>query len=165
MCHFIIIGANISIHELEECAGNAFSVTEIHNPFFKEHMSNAETIATLTDGHCSCSICASTPDLIRKEETVLRKRYRRKGFSEKKIDRIVCDMIANGRMIGANSIQLFFEELHIKSDFIYVYCHMYSGNIETEIVPLNKKKTESAHCFERSIDEWLPEDTIVYIPK
>ncbi|HOO56546.1 MAG TPA: hypothetical protein PLN69_06970 [bacterium] len=141
MCYFITIGSDIDFPSLESCAEGGLCIEKTDRPFFRENMPGAVSFVNLTDRHCSCSIYNSGPGA----------------------ERIEVNDDEDSSCAG--SARKIFKKIFAKSEFVYVYCHMYSESIEDEELPLKKRKAVAAGCFDEDIQSWLPEDTVVFIPK
>jgi hypothetical protein len=163
MCIIITIGSDIPFEALESCEAGGLYIKKETDPFFKNNMPKAISFGNLIDGHCSCSLYPSNAWRVEDKLNKQRVKYMKKGYSEQKIERIINDMDNHDRLSYDNSVKQIFKKILEKSKLIYVYCHMYTGGVDDQKLPMEKQITISAECFDDNIETWLPENTIVFI--
>lgn len=180
MCYYVTIGSDLALAELKQHENRTIRIQLASNPFFKQNMPDAVTYVNLTDGHCSCLIyCCEDKDdrkkRINQREEMLRNKYRKKGWKEPKIERVVKQQITDLEYkfeLGSTSDRGIYkpvaELLHAilsNGSVLYVYTHMYSGNIHDEKLSLPESISIRAERLRDLIVDWLPEDTIVKVQK
>jgi len=168
MCYFITIG----LHEskagyLEEHARPEMSAWRCENSHIMAHLDEGFHGYVLTTGMCSCELYHSparneTPEAAAKR---LHKRYKKRGWTEVKIQRAIADATAAGnpqvRGLRTDARELIARAADA-SKRVYVFVHMYSGDQMTEELVVKNGPTVSSSEF-RSGSYILETDTLVTV--
>jgi hypothetical protein len=168
MCYFITIG----IHEskggyLEEQARPEMSAWRCENSQIMAHLHEGFQGYVLTTGMCSCDLYRSPAGDETSEDTTqrLHNRYKKKGWTEAKIQRAIADATAAGNL-QVRGLRTDARELIARvadaSNRVYVFVHMYSGNQMTEEVKVKHGPTVRSSEF-RSDGYILETDTLVTV--
>jgi hypothetical protein len=167
MCYFITIGIPESkAGYLEEQARPDMAAWRCENRHIMAHFDADFHGYVLTTGMCSCDLYSSPLDDETLEDTVLRlhKKYKKKGWTETKIQRAIDDATAARsqiRGLRADTRDLI-ARVADASKRLYVFVHMYSGNQITEEVLVKDGPTVSSAEF-RSGSYTLQEDMLVTV--
>ena len=165
MCYSLTISFNRDFENLvRSLFSDKISLSDNKNAFFKETFGKDSLSFDLTDGYCSCPIyplllADNSEDEIEK----IVQKYRRKGFSENKIKRVLSDK-TNSQPKNPLNLREMLAEIVRESASLWIFVHQYEDTfageklkscetIELRIAELVNKKTE------------IPEDVIVKIKK
>ena len=168
MCYFVTLGvpaagAAAAVHALRE-AKPGLSVRPCQNPSVSASFPKSDQIFEITHGGCSCDLflAAASPA---GDEPRQREQYRRKGWSETKIERALAGrrLAHRGRQTAA---AVEFRETVVKlagvAGGLRLLSHMYSGNVDTEMVSHIGRQSLLVHDFVAN-GGVFPEDVIVDI--
>jgi hypothetical protein len=168
MCYFVTLGvpasrAAAAVHALRG-AKPGFSVRPCQNPSVAAAFPKSDQIFEITHDGCSCDLflAASSPA---DDEPKQREQYQRKGWSEAKIERALAGrrLAHRGRQKGA---AVEFREAVVKlvgeTGGLRLLSHMYSGNVDTEMVRPAGRQSLRVHSFVAN-GGVFPEDVVVDI--
>ena len=142
MCYFVTLGIAESGLAAVEAFGReryGLSFTPAKNPFVAHLFPNTDTLFYVTHGGCSCDLYSNpvheeTP----KQTEDHAARYRRKGWSEAKIQRALADREKpRSRPRREDYHSKFCDtvvDLVEKVGSVRVFAHMYAGRVDTEAV-------------------------------
>jgi len=125
-----------------------------------------ESFAIIMEELCSCGLYSPIkPDDKDKEREALRRKYKKKGWSENKIQRALHDHEKNmkTRLAGFRDDFLsWLTTLPAKSGAsLFLIVHMYSGDIQTEELDIRRDKIKAEAI--QSLQERFTEDVLVEI--
>jgi len=162
MCHFLTISVpDKKLPDVPEQYRSEIHFAAYGNPSVTKFSPIDWTSFTATSGGCSCDLYRAYKDS-RKDDSTLIECYRKKGWSESKIERA----ISSRKKAAATSSGLRDDILHIVKNLVAAYSqirlslHWYSGQIETENFRLNDNGVVSLDDFMRENTFFRDESTI-----
>jgi hypothetical protein len=166
MCYFITICLPESaVLYLQEEARPSMSAWRCENNDIMARVPSGLSGYILTTGMCSCDLYSAPLDEeTRKEhDSKLKQKYKKKGWSELKIQRAIADANAAVKRKGLrDDARELIARVADESKKVYVFVHMYSGDQMTEKVTVKQSRTVSASEF-RSGGYALEGDTMVTV--
>lgn len=164
MCYTMTIvidksGTDILARELS----GAFTVLANKNPSIAKQLSAGDRAFDVVAGGCSCDLLGAQtlPDEIKK----LEKKYKSKGWSDKKIERTLADKLS-GRKDENAPLRLEFGkrlgEVVARTGRILLVVHWYQGATESEPVPIQGKLVKARQDL-FDFAQNIPEDMLVEI--
>ena len=172
MCYFITIAVDEK-HEstLKHKLRSSFRLSRSENLSIKARLQPQDVSFVITDGMCACDLF-SQPQVSggeNKEEKLRRKyakpKYKKLGWTEAKIERAIADSLSKpaGKFSGLRAdLRWQLCDLVAEVGRVSIVVHFYSGDTETDDVPIGLKKTISCEDL-RDNDECVVEDMIVEI--
>ncbi|HEV2802287.1 MAG TPA: hypothetical protein VGW12_17575 [Pyrinomonadaceae bacterium] len=164
MCYFITVGV---AEEHADVLRQRLSDTVGASP-----VSNGSILRLLPAGYltfnlgglCSCHLYSgSGAEPLNVEK--LRSKYKRKGWSEGKINRAISDKLS-AREESSKGLRPDLREqlcrIAGEAGRLSIVVHFYAGGEESEIVPVEGKKVVTCHGL-MSDDDSVPEDTLVEV--
>lgn len=165
MCYYLTISFSKNFEDLVKSSfTEKVLLRENDNAFFKQNFGSNFVSLDITDGHCSCSIYQILlADNSEVNSQKLLQKYRRKGWSETKIQRAIDSSnqtqpkdLIDLRRILANIVE--------QVGSIWILAHQYEGLIESEKLDgLNHRELKIAELLDNKTE--VPEDAIVKIIK
>ena len=172
MCYFI----SIAVDEKHESAvkrnlRSSFTLSRSENPSIRDHLKPQDISFIIAEGMCACDLF-SRPQVGQsesREEKLRRKyskpKYKKLGWTAAKIERAIADSLATptNDFTGLRAdLRLQLCDLVSEVGRLSLVVHFYSGNPETDEVPIRLKKT--IICADlRDNDESVLEDTLVEV--
>jgi len=163
MCYYLTLSFK---KDFEDLVKSGFTekilLRENKNAFFNEMFGRDFVSLDITDGHCSCSIYQILmADNSENETQQLQKKYRKKGWSESKIERAIADnqQTKNKDLINLREI---LANIAKQTGSLWLFAHQYSGLIANEhLENINHQELKIAELLDNKIE--VPEDVIVKI--
>ena len=162
MCHFLTISVpGSAVPEVPEEFRRKIHFTEHRNQSVTEHAPSDWCSFTATSGGCSCDFYRGSDDSL-DERSRLEKKYRKKGWSEAKIERsLKSQRAAPIRSEGLRKDMLgLVTALTNALGEIRLSLHWYSGDVETERFVLSDVGCASLKAFIRNTTALRHETTI-----
>ena len=168
MCYYITVAfpkatANSILTSLPKgLNSSAFSNPSVSKRLPKDY----ESVAIIT-AMCSCDLYSSPakPDEKEKEKEALRRKYKKKGWSENKIQRALNDHEKNLKVRRDGFRDDFFSwicDLSEKApNSLFILVHFYGGDLETEELNINQSTVKAVEL--RSLQQKIDQDVLVEI--
>ena len=172
MCYFITIAVD-ERHEstLKQKLRSSFRLSRSENPSIKARLEPQDVSFVMADGMCACDLFRE-PQAIEsenKEEKLRRKyakpKYKKLGWTEAKIERAIADSLSKpaSEFFGLRAdLRWQLCDLVTEVGRVSIVVHFYSGDTETDEVPIELKKTITCEDL-RDDDESVVENTLVEI--
>ena len=164
MCYFITVGvAEKHADVLRQQLSGTFGVAPVSNESILKFLPADHQTFNL-GGMCSCHLYTKSRSEPL-EAGKLRSKYKKKGWSEDKINRAIADKLSAQKESFKGLRPDLREQLsNIAADVgrLSVVAHFYSGGVESEAVPIMGRKIVSRDSLVTDEDA-IPEDTLVEV--
>ena len=172
MCYFISIAVDEK-HEatLKQKLRSSFSLSRSQNTSIRDHLNPHDASFVIAEGMCACDLF-SQPELTAsadREEKLRRKyskpKYKKLGWTKVKIEQAIADSLSkpNKKFIGLREdLRWHLCDLVSEVERLSIVVHFYSGDTETEEVPITMKKTITRANL-RDNDDSVVEDTLIEV--
>jgi hypothetical protein len=157
VCYFVAIGirrgSGALVEALSQGREASFRVDVCINSSIADLFGPDDSVYFLTRGQCSCDLyvepgSASDPT---EERSRAEARYRRKGWSQNKIERALQSMHLpserSGRRTGVGDLLNSVAHLVEEAGSVRLFAHFFSGAITTEEVKATGRETISLEAF------------------
>ncbi len=135
MCHFL----ELAVHRDQASAIDAFPVRELHisqdgAQELSKHIPADFVTFTVTSNGCSCALYTGNRDIIDTEKEQARKRakYKKKGWSDTKIERALNEEQPQSQESFRADIKLMLVNLLGKVDKMYLLCHWVDAEVKDQ---------------------------------
>jgi hypothetical protein len=170
MCYFITVAVDEK-HEstLKQKLRSSFTLTRSENSSIASYLKSHDVPFLVTNGMCACDLFAKPHLIVNREEKLRQKyskpKYKKLGWSEAKIERAIADSLsAPAKDFSGLREDLRWSLCDLVSETkrAIIVVHFYSGNVETEEVPITEKKTVVCEDLQNN-DEIIEEDALIEI--
>jgi hypothetical protein len=162
MCYFITIGVPAKLVSALEEFHREYKLTPHGNASIRKAFGAEHKPFTITSGGCSCSLYSQPGEQQGKQEARLRAKYKKKGWSQAKIDRAMANK--------SHATQYKFNGLHpdlrqhlsqviSTLKHLYMFVHWYSDNVDIESINIVTKKAISVSDLLNNAP--VPQDTLI----
>lgn len=160
MCHFL----ELAIHRDQTSAMDVFPARELHisqegKLELSNHIPNDFVTFTVTSNGCSCDLYTGNRDIIDTEKEQARKRakYKKKGWSEAKIERALNEehQQQQSQETFRADVKLMLTDLLRRVDSLYILCHWVDAEVK------EKRQISKASFNERKMP--ITENEVVLI--
>jgi hypothetical protein len=170
VCYFVTLGIAEQAVAVMSALGKeryGFSFSPAKNPFVSRLFPKTDTLFYVTHGGCSCDLYTDpgheeTPDQAQNHAA----RYRRKGWSEAKIQRALADRNKPRPPTRRDDYRLKFRDTvsALVEEFgsIRLFAHMYDGKVEMEEIGASGHRTMPLGEF-RSAGGMFAENTLIEV--
>jgi hypothetical protein len=169
MCQLVTIGIPKSAGSVQTEFGgprDGLSVTPSRNPHVASIFPPADLLLDVTIGGCSCDLVGRDHGARVGDESKLRRRYERLGWSPAKVDRALQASAAAHERDRSSAHELRFREgilaLLERMPSIRLFVHMYSGDFDTEVV-MSKRVARISRAEYEAARGAFPADTLVEV--
>jgi hypothetical protein len=172
MCYFITIAVDEK-HEstLRQKLRSSYTLSRSDNPSIRGNLKPQDVLFVIASGMCACDLF-SRPQMVEsenREERLRRKyskpKYKKLGWTEARIERVIADSLSKptNEFSGLRA-DLRWQLCDLAEDVgrVSIVVHFYSGDTETDEVPINWKKAITCEDL-RDNDESVVEDTLVEV--
>lgn len=160
MCHFL----ELAVHKDQASAIDVFPARELHisqdgAQELSKHIPAHFVTFTVTSNGCSCDLYTGNRDIIDAEKEQARKRakYKKKGWSEAKIERALNEEQQQPQSQASfrADVKLMLTDLLRKVDNLYILCHWVDAEVK------DKRQISKASFNERKMP--ITENEVVLI--
>ncbi len=139
MCYFITVSVpNNEAETLRSKAPRNLHLIESNNPSINQHMPENYISYIVTTGGCSCDLFSEGPEEDEQEKRIskLRRKYKRKGWSDAKIERSISQAISAAqasRKAGLrDDLRFYLSDVIEELNEMRIVIHWYNSGVETE---------------------------------
>ena len=165
MCYILSIGTELRPEVVKSLAPEGLQIQEGPSSQLRRIDPSMPFWLDLTDGRCSCDLCP-TPERVQKTEDEterLVERYRKKGYSETRIERALKATSKTGgvrRRLGPKDTTAFLLALLKRTPLLVAFCRWRDGRVDdlaarAEHISITLTKAAALRAG------WLPLDTAV----
>ncbi|CAN5916667.1 hypothetical protein BH11VER1_BH11VER1_21990 [soil metagenome] len=162
MCHFLTISIpGQAIPEVPDRFRDGIFFSEQNNSSINRFIPNEWSSFTVTTGGCSCDLYRDPKSPFEDSELLI-KQYRKKGWSEAKIQRALesrKQTASHARGLRADVLELM-EDLVKSHGEIRIALHWYAGDIGTEVFALHNGGIVSLNALKDEATLFLSETTV-----
>ena len=171
MCYFITVAVEEEHQStLRQKLRSSFTLFRSENPSIKDNLKPQEVSFVIASGMCACDLFRPRMIENENEEERLRRKYakpkyKKLGWTEAKIERVIADSLSKPvNDFSGLRADLRWQLCDLVADVrrVSIVVHFYSGDTETEEVPIREKKAITCEDL-RDNDESVVEDTLVEI--
>lgn len=170
MCYFITIAVNEK-HEstLKQKLHSSFTLMPSENPHLAICFKSQDISFVITNGMCSCDLFTKQHLIENSEENLRRKysksKYKKLGWTKAKIERAIADSLSRATKDFSGlraDLRRSLCDLVSETKRATLVIHFYSGNVETEEIPIKGKKIVTCEDLQNN-DESVDEDVLIEI--
>jgi hypothetical protein len=159
MCYFITVALpETDAAELAREFRGEF--VPLHNPSLAKQLPAGHKMLSLVEGMCSCSIYM--PSSPHTDPTKRREKYKKKGWSQAKIERAIREA-EQSRQSPGKSLPRYLQEIAQFVPEFWVHVHWFSGDISEEQIPLAPHMLLRGEGFLGEVA--VPQDTLVHVQR
>ena len=154
MCYFITVSIpNSDTEILKSGIPRGLHLIESSNPSINHHMPEKYVSYVVTSGGCSCDLFSEEPEEYEHDRRInkLRKKYKRKGWSESKIERSLSQAKSAAqtpKTVGLrDDVRYYLSDVFNQINEMRIVVHWYNGDVETEKISISKKLLVSSDKF------------------
>jgi hypothetical protein len=155
MCFFLTIGvAGDSADSAELAVPRGFALSQVENKSILSKLPKNYRTFVLTSGMCSCDLYRRRTQRSEDPTEFLRRKYRKKGWSEARVDRAIDQASTHAAARGKTQfVGLRPDAAEIVANFAHVagrvvlIVHFYGGDVEQETISVGDSRSVSSHEF------------------
>ena len=150
MCYFITIGIPETKAEIfKALMPRNLHLSESSNPSLRPHIPQNHVLFIVTSGGCSCDLFAGEKEEDEHEKTIkkLRRKYKRKGWTESKIERAISQAISAKAVGLRDDVRYFLSDAFKQTKVMRIIIHWYNGGVETEDIQISGTQSISDSQF------------------
>jgi hypothetical protein len=170
MCYFITVAVD-GKHEstLKQKLRSSFTLLPSENPSIASYLKPQDISFLITNGMCACDLFAKSHLIENSEEKLRQKyskpKYKKLGWTEAKIERAITDSLSKPSKDFSGlreDLRWSLCDLVSETKRAVIMIHFYSGNVETEEVPITEKKIVTCEDLQNN-DESVEEDALIEV--